>query len=278
MSKAAEDLGLSQSSLSKQVALLEARLGLSLFERNGHGLTLTQAGERLRVSIENLYGQIDLAIDAINPKMIVSGAIRLATVHTLSYYFAGDVVARFIAKSPEVNLSLLGRSSADVVKLVESDRADLGLVYDVSVDTDKVVSTPLFDDEMALIVREHSPIAGPQDITKSKLRLVSFPEDYALRRMIKTANLQATHSAVVETIDAMLKLVSADVGVCILPSKIPDRLLLHYGLRKVIIKFPLLSRKVVAIFKASNAATSSVQSLLRCVMQVAEEIEVEKKA
>ena len=91
--------------------------------------------------------------------------------------------------------------------------------------------------------------------------------------MIHSAGLQATYVAEAETIDAMLKLVSSGVGHCILPSRIPDRLLADYGLRKVSIDRPALRRRVVVISSTGKVMAPLPSDLLACVLQVAEQLQ-----
>ena len=72
-----------------------------------------------------------------------------------------------------------------------------------------------------------------------------------------------------ETIDAMLKLVSSGVGACILPSRIPEKLLADYELRKVAIASPVLRRRVVAITPAQRQPLPLVGELLDCARRIA---------
>ncbi|HJW57632.1 MAG TPA: LysR family transcriptional regulator [Burkholderiaceae bacterium] len=274
LSKAADVLDQTQSGLSKQLALLEATLGQALFVRTGRGMELTEAGRYLYDAVQPAYRDIDFAIESIRQQGAVRGTIHLATVHTLSYYFTADLVARFVGTHPHVNLSIMGRSSPEVVALVESGKAEIGLTYDAVVDSDALVSCPLFDDEMALVVRLDSPLWGPQDLTEIPLRLVGFPPHYALRRMLKSAGLQPDFAAEAETIDTMLELVSSGLGECILPSHIPDKLLANHGLRKLTIKHPLLRRRVVALTHAEKPQTSLMKEILQCITQLADEVRV----
>jgi len=144
LSKAAEALDLTQSGLSRALASLEDYVGKPLFFRTGRGVELTPAGTKLLETAKPAYAQIDTALEAIRDRDGISGGqLRVAVIHTLSYYFMADIVAEFLSKNKSVNLSLLGRSSPEVVALVESGRADLGIVYDSAVDTDGFVCTPL---------------------------------------------------------------------------------------------------------------------------------------
>lgn len=269
LSKAAEKLDQNQSGLSKQLAQLEANLGQALFLRTGRGVRLTEAGEQLYVSLSPAYRAIDAAIESARLHRTSHGAVRLATVHTLSYYFTGDVVARFVSTRPQANLSLLGRSSPDVVALVESGKADLGFVYDVAVDTDAVTVWPLFEDQMAMVARMDGRHGDKVDLTVGTLRLVAFPSHYALRRMLHSGGVKASFVAEAETIDAMLQLVASGVGACILPSRIPDELLADYGLRKLTISQPLLTRLIVAIARKDKPLSPLAHQLLDTAQQVA---------
>jgi len=269
ISKAADTLDQTQSGLSKQLAMLEANVGKPLFIRTGRGVELTEAGRKLYDAARPAYQTIDHALDGVRQQGVTHGTVRLATVHTLSYYFTADVVANFLDTRPHVNLSLMGRSSPEVVTLVDSGKADLGFVYDVAVDTGTLASSPLFEEEMVVIVHRDSDLASPQDLIRMELRLIGFPPHYALRRMIHSAGLRPTYVAEAETVDAMLRIVSSGLGCCILPSRIPDKLLSDNGLRKLSIVNPVLRRRVVAITRAGKPFLPLVAELLHCAVQVA---------
>jgi DNA-binding transcriptional LysR family regulator len=80
--------------------------------------------------------------------------------------------------------------------------------------------------------------------------------------MLKSGGLHLEIAAEAETIDAMLKLVSSRVGICVLPSRIPEKLLLDYGLTKRPIVRPMLRRRVVAIVRKDRRLPPLVQDLI----------------
>ncbi len=160
---------------------------------------------------------------------------------------------------------------------MESGKADLGVTYDTAVDTATLVVHPLFDDEMCLVEKgRYSPASGDPGVNLSdrKLRLVTFPHGYALRRMLDSAGLKALYVAEAETVDAMLKLASTGVGSCILPSRLPDKLLAEYGLCKVKINTPLLRRRMVAVTHSERQQFPLAEALLTCALQVAAALDV----
>jgi DNA-binding transcriptional LysR family regulator len=268
LSKAATVLDQTQSGLSKQLALLEAHVDQRLFVRTGRGLKLTEAGEILYDAVKPAFLEIDRAMDQVRKQGVTQGTVRLAAVHTLSYYFTADCIATFVSNRPHVNLSLMGRSSPEVVMLVEHGNAELGLVYDSAVNSDALDSTALFEEDMALVVKQDSALIGPQDLTSASLQLVGFPPHYALRKMIHSGGLQPHFVTEAETVDAMLRLVSSGVGDCILPSRIPAKILADYGLRKVKIDRPLLRRRMVLIKHQDKPLSALAIALEQCIIQL----------
>ncbi|CAJ92996.1 LysR family transcriptional regulator [Cupriavidus necator H16] len=271
ISGAAMTLGLTQSGLSRQLAHLEAAVGQKLCERHGRGVALTDAGHKLQAAAQTAYDVIDNTILLLCEEQGVSqGNLRVAVIHTLSYYFMPDVVSRFMSQRPNANVSLMGRSSPEVVELVETGKADIGFVYDVAVASDAVEIVPLFDDVMTLIVSQNSPLAALEgvDLEAQRVPLVAFPEHYALRRMLHRKRLDTNVVAEVDTVDAMLRLVASTGGQCVLPDRVPTQLLENYGLSRVRIINPRLSRRVVAITKRERAQTALIKHMLKIAQTV----------
>jgi len=269
LSKAADCLDLTQSGLSRQLAALEAYVGKSLFSRTGRGVELTGAGKVLLEGAKSGYLRIDGALQAVRDKEgLTQGRVRLAIVHTLSYYFTAEVVSAFVAERPRVNVALMGRSSPEVVELVESGKADIGFVYDAAVASPDVTSILLFEEEMCLIIGEDSGVAECVDLTIAPPRLVGFPPHYALRKMLDGGALRLEFAAEVETVDAMLRLASLGVGACVLPSRMPDDIIRDRKLKKVHILNPPMKRRVVAIVRAGQHPTGLIKQLLETAVMM----------
>jgi len=273
VSKAADVLDLTQSGLSRQLAALEIHVGKQLFTRTGRGVELTDVGRILLEAAEAGYALVDDAVETIRDKEgVTQGNVRLATVHTVSYYFTAEVVASFVGQRQKVNLSLLARSSLEVVELVENGRADLGFVYDTMVASPDLRSIPLFVDEMCLIVGRNASLSDGVDLMRGPPRMVGFPRgQYALRRMLEGGGLQLEFAAEAETVDAMLRLVASGVGACVLPCRMPDNVIQDHGLKKIKIANPPMRRKVVAIFRGDRPLSGLIGQLLDAAVSTARE-------
>lgn len=267
LSRTAEELDMSQPALSRNLSALEEYVGCALFLRTGRGVELTHAGHSLIQVVRPAYQQIDAVLDELRDgEGLVEGSLTIAAIHTVNYHYATDLLARFVSKYQQVNLSILARSSPEVVYLVEKGKADIGFVYASAVTSRALESTPLFVDEMCLIAGGNSfadDIAV--DLAQTDIPLVGFPRPYALRRMLKSAGLDHRVVAEAETINAMLRLCSMGIGGCILPTEIPSSLLTEYGLKKLQLQPPGLHRRVVAIVRHDARPDSLARQLLAMV-------------
>lgn len=272
LSAAAEALSLTQSGLSRQLASLEEYVGQPVFVRHGRGVQLTEAGQKLLEAANSAYQLVDNTIVQLrNQHGVTAGSLRVATIHTLSYYFMAEVVAKFMAQRPHANVALLGRSSPGVVELVESGKAEIGFVYDSAVASAQIEITPLFEERMCVVVHENSRLASLKsiDLTVDAPPLVVFPASYALRRMLHSREFDAKIAAEVETVDAMLKLVSLTNGQCILPDLIPAKLLQEYQLVRVGIDRPLMKRRIVCITRRGRPLSSMTSLMLEIARESA---------
>ena len=210
------------------------------------------------------YDSVDNTLQRLREQQgVTEGCLKIATLHTLSYYFVAEVMARFMTQRPHVNVTMSGRSSPDVVEMVDTGKADIGFVYDAAVASDGVEITFLFEVEMGFFVHEQSPLASLEeiDLYEHVAPLIVFPPQYALRRMLQTEGLPVTIAAEVDTVDAMLKLTSLTQGQCVLPDRIPDNLIEGYHLKRVRIVKPTLRRRIVAI-----TGRGKMQSALNTLM------------
>ncbi|WP_319244002.1 LysR family transcriptional regulator [uncultured Propionivibrio sp.] len=263
-SGAADQLGLSQPALSRQLSKLEEYLQQSLFMRTGRGVVLTRAGKTLYETVQRAFGSIDETVNALRSECNeIAGQVRIATVHTLSHYFLPQLIRHFSQTYPRANCFIAGRSSPDVVDMVRTGKADIGFVYDVAVTADGLQIYRLFEEQMCLFAHEDTRLdRGPQ-LDLSSTPLVTFPETYALRQMLIRAGLAKNVVAEVETVDTMLRLVACKLGVCILPDRIPDSEIQQLHLTRVALDSLGLRRHVVCITRANSTLTPVTSALVR---------------
>ncbi|MET1413685.1 LysR substrate-binding domain-containing protein [Roseibium sp. HPY-6] len=114
-SLAAEKLGVSPSALSHLMRKLESELGATLVNRDGRGLTLTEEGQRLALSLGDAFDRIEEAVDSFKRRGRTE--LRISTVSTFATRWLIPRLPEFQAEQPDVEL-LLSTST----RMVDLDR------------------------------------------------------------------------------------------------------------------------------------------------------------
>jgi DNA-binding transcriptional LysR family regulator len=105
--RAGHDLGISASALSHAIRGLEERLGVRLLNRTSRSVTLTAAGEDLRTTILEPFGQITQALDVLNRyRDAPSGRIRLSVPTEAAEFVVGPVLPAFLERYPDVEIEI----------------------------------------------------------------------------------------------------------------------------------------------------------------------------
>ena len=102
--KAAEELCITQPSLSHAISQMEKELGVRLFEKNGHKITLTQFGEEFLSYAEKTLDVLDDGINSIKRSAMGNGTIRLGLVRPLGISYVPRMAAAFIKKNPKLDI------------------------------------------------------------------------------------------------------------------------------------------------------------------------------
>ena len=136
LSAAARSLGLTQPTLSRQVAALEADLGVVLFERSGKSLILTEAGEGLLAHVRAMGAAVDaLALAASARKQTMHGCVRISAVDAYCAYLLPAIVERIMETAPQISIELISTDSLSDLQRREADIA----IRHVRPETDELI-------------------------------------------------------------------------------------------------------------------------------------------
>lgn len=151
-SRAAEDLHLSQPAVSKHIQLLEAEWSARLFHRLGNRVELTDAGRILADYAERM-AVLTEEVRRVLAEMagLQRGYLRLGASTTPGLYLLPEVLARFQARYPGVEVTLAISNSADVARRVLNAEFDLGFVG-APAEAPGLQVRPFAEDEIILIV------------------------------------------------------------------------------------------------------------------------------
>lgn len=211
LTEVASALFTSQSGVSKHILDLEQELGIEIFVRKGKRLIgLTEPGKELLGIVERIL------IDARNVKRLAEqfahrdeGSLTIATTHTQARYALPPVVRRFKAAFPKVHLVLHQASPAEIVALLQSGEADIGIATESLDASPAFASFPFYEWHHAVVVPEGHALAGVQTLTLEALAehpLITYHEGFTGR-----ARIDATFAEAGLVPDVVMSALDADV-------------------------------------------------------------------
>lgn len=129
ISKAANQLYISQPAISKAISKLEEELGNALFNRSSRGVTLTEEGQVLYEYVERAFDSLNMGEENLkNYKELGIGHIRIGVSTSLCKHILLDYLKDFIRENPNIKFSIDCHSTVNTIKLLKNDDIDIGLI------------------------------------------------------------------------------------------------------------------------------------------------------
>lgn len=130
-SRAAEQLGYSQSAVSAQIQQLEAELGVPLFDRINKTVRLTNAGEEFSHYAQQLLRTAQEARCALQKEPSAHGVLRIGLVDSLCSAFLPSLLDQYHKRCPKVELVLRTCTTLEMLGLLDHNEIDLGYTLDL---------------------------------------------------------------------------------------------------------------------------------------------------
>lgn len=226
MARAAEQVFVTQSTLSHQLAQLEHEMGCALFERVGRDLRLADAGHELLGHARGVLAQVEEGKRAVmKTRTLATGSLRVGVIHTFVTGLIPQVAAAFVRAHPGVRLQVAELTAIEIEAQVADGALDLGVAFFPAA-SDAVMGEHLFDDVLVLAVPARHPLAALKTVTFAQLLdvpLAMLGRTYATRRLIDAHLLRAgvRPNVVVEidSVDALQRMVEEGVAAAFLPGR-----------------------------------------------------------
>ncbi|MDR0247451.1 MAG: LysR family transcriptional regulator [Burkholderiales bacterium] len=165
-SRAAEQLHLTQSAVSKRISTLESLLGVALFDRLGHTIVLTEAGRVLLPRAQQLLRDIGDSRRALaNLSGQVSGTLSVATSHHVGLHRLPPVLRTFVETWPQVKLDLRFMASEAAGDAVLRGEVELAIITLPLKCPPPLLAEPLWTDVLRVAITPRHPLATRKKIT-----------------------------------------------------------------------------------------------------------------
>ncbi|MDP3334130.1 MAG: LysR substrate-binding domain-containing protein [Methylococcaceae bacterium] len=174
LSKAADQMHIVQSAVSRQLQLFEAELGSPIYERQGKRLMgLTPLGLRVMEEVAAIDGaKRNIKVIAADYLDSQQGILHIATTHTQAKYFLPKPILRFKDKYPAVKIYMLEAAPEQLIDKLHSRQADIAICTEKIAEDENLVLNRCYAWHHAVVVPKTHPLSSGE-ITLE--RLASFP-------------------------------------------------------------------------------------------------------
>jgi DNA-binding transcriptional LysR family regulator len=270
--RGAEECNVSQPSLTRAIKQLEGEFGGDLFRRERPQAQLTELGERMLPLLRQCYDSAISARDlALSMKKGEVASLRLALSHTFDINLLLPHLNEVRRRFDRLECKLLRGTAAEVVELLKSGDAELGIASDVGESWDRLDHWPLFTEDFVLLVNAQHRLARAGAIELAALRqerllLRSYCEHAApAAALLRSHGLDVEHSFQITSESDLMSMLASDLGVAIVPrsTSSPDTL------ARITVNGLGLSRSV-RLYGVAGRQRTAVASLVMKLLRAAD--------
>ncbi|WP_080874388.1 cidABC operon transcriptional activator CidR [Oceanobacillus timonensis] len=272
MTKAAENLFISQPTISKLLRDLEAELEVELFDRHKRKMVLTDAGEAFlhqAKEIVRLYENLPTEMD--NLLGIRKGHIKIGLPTIMDVRLFTQMLGKFHENYPDISFELLESGSKKIEESIENEELDVGVTV-LPTDTEAFHQFFWLEEQLKLVVPRSHKFAERDKIELIELRdddFILFSEDFVLNDRIieacKTAGFVPKVIAESSQWYFIEQMIVSSLGVSILPESIID--MLKEDVVGIEIDTPSISWQLAIIWKKSSYTSFVTKEWLKYIQE-----------
>ena len=221
VSRAAEDMGLTQSAVSHALSSLEEDFGFKLLTRSRAGVRLSSEGKRILPAIRDILSAEERLRETVSSiHGLSTGTIRVASFSSVAVHWLPAMLKAFQEQYPQIRFKLLNGDYPDVEQWLEEGAVDLGFVSLPTRAPGKV--TPLMEDRLLVILPKDHPLASLDSFPIGYARQETFislleSSDHDLRRALDAEGIRPHIRFITKDDYAIIAMVEQGLGIAIMP-------------------------------------------------------------
>jgi DNA-binding transcriptional LysR family regulator len=221
--RAAEALHRAQSSVTARIQVLEEKLGVALFFREGRRLQLSPSGKTLLGYADRLLALSQEAASAVQQDR-PTGVMRLGAMESTAAVRLPEPLGRFHEQYPDVALELYSGDPKELVNQVLDARLDAALIAD-PVSEPRLASQPIYEEELVIVAEaKHAGIASPKDLASRSILAFhpGCPHRKRLEDWFSRGRVFPERIVEVGSYHLILGCVAVGMGIALIPRSVLD--------------------------------------------------------
>jgi DNA-binding transcriptional LysR family regulator len=277
LTKAGEELYLSQSAISQQIRRLELELGFDVFRRTSRRVELTVEGRVILGCAQRVLAEVDgLHSELEEMTGLLRGELRIGGVYPTGPYDVFGMLADFRAAHPEVAVHMIEDTQDGVLQALRADDLDCAFTA-LNPDTlgNEFAATLLWEEEFVVALPAGHRLCGRPRITFEELAaedLIAYRDNSALRRRLERTmaalGLEPRNAFVCTEMAAVRALTSKGLGVAVIPRSAAEQPGPPIELRPI--GPERLTWPVALVWRAGRRQTAAGKAFLKVALAHAE--------
>ena len=279
--RAAEACGVTQPTLSAGVKQLEESFGVLLVNRGSRFQGFTAEGERVLDWARRIVGDTRaMRQEVLALKHGLAGKLRLAAIPT-ALAMVETLTTPFRARHPEVQFTVLSRTSLEILTHLENLEIDAGLTYLDNEPLGRVTAIPLYRERYRLLVAADAPLGDRQTVTWTEVAQVPLcllTPDMQNRRIIdralRSVDAEATPSLTSNSLLVLFTHVKTGRWASVMPAKLAETLGLSDTVRSIPITDPDVNYSIGMVIPQRDPMTPLIAALVNVAREVAPSLQL----
>lgn len=246
--RAAEACGVTQPTLSAGVKQLEEQMGVLLVNRGSRFQGFTPEGQRVLEWARRIVGDTQAMREEINAlRHGLSGRLRIAAIPTALAMVAA-LTTPYRLRHPNVQFTILSRTSVEVLELLENLEIDAGITYIENEPLGRVSVVPLYQERYRLLTSADAPLGNRDKVTWAEVAQVPLclltPDMQNRRiidRLLKSAGGESRPTLESDSMIVLFSHVRTGRWASVMPAKLAETL----GLTETIRAIPIVEPEAV---------------------------------
>ncbi|MBO5286051.1 MAG: LysR family transcriptional regulator [Clostridia bacterium] len=273
LTKAAEELYISQPAVSQAIKQLETGLGGKLFNRTHKGMELSEGGKKIFSTVEEALNLLSTA-EAVYTEYsnTATGSLKICVSDTVCNAFLMPILKEYHTNYPNVKLQLINCTSSETVELLKNNKADVGFINLPAPDKDiKVLNVvmPLHDgffcgEKFFGLTNEVLPLGKLQDYPLLMLESPTVTAK-AVLNFASSQGVQLVPEIELGSLELMTELAVKNMGIACVPQEFVKKQV-ELGLLKEVVTEPSLPVRAIGMALPKSAEmTFAVKEFIKAV-------------
>ncbi len=228
--KAALNLGISQSMLSKRIMALEAELGATLVDRSRRTIKITEAGLVVKAQSRRiLLAHRDMLKELATLGSMCVATVTILSIPVLAAYDIPSLLDQYRIKMPSMEFRVIETEARDIIPALLNGEAEFGIMRGAFVDTNRFEYVTQYDDEAVAVLSRKHPLGGAGVLDLRQLESERFilmdRQTLQLDFFVRLCVQNGFQPDIVHTsthADNVLNMVASGFGIALLPRRVAE--------------------------------------------------------